>query len=148
MPNLLQVIAAAMFSWPWANPTWVKLTPTPINLTPLKTVLAVNKALTVDDQRATVQIAFGDTTPETSHAFVYGTLDTKPAKAVHVELCRTDNDCVTLRYRGMWDSREHYGANYSEPDKLKRGDKFREVRIWSEIPMQNVIVHWISGDTG
>jgi len=45
-------------------------------------------------------------------------------------------------------SHEHYIACYYVPDSIKRGDKFKAVRIWSETPMQGVIVHWVSGDTG
>ena len=148
MSNLFQVIAAATFMWPWANPTWVKLTPAPIDLTAQKTVLTVSKPLKVDDDYAHVQVDLGKTTPEISHAIIYKTFDKKPARSVHVEVCRAENDCVELQFKGISYSREYYSAGYFIPDSVKRGDKYREMRIWSETPMQGVVVHWVSGDTG
>jgi hypothetical protein len=148
MPNLFQVIAVATFMWPWANPTWVKLTPTPINLTAEKAILNLNKPLTVDDDYAHVQVDLGKTTPDISHAITYRTFDKGPPKGIHIQLCRTVDDCIELQFKGMSFSREYYDAGYFIPDTVKRGDKFREVRIWSDTPMQGVIVHWVSGDTG
>jgi len=148
MSNLFQVIVAATFMWPWANPKWVKLTPAPIDLTAQKTFLTVKELLKVDDDYAHVQVDLGKNTPEISQAITRGTFDKKPARGVHIEVCKTDNDCVELQFKGMSFSREYYDAGYFIPDTVKRGDKFREVRIWSDTPMQGVIVHWVSGDTG
>ena len=148
MPNLLQVIMAATFSLPWANPTWVKLTPAPIDLTSQKTALTARKPLKIDDDYAHVQVDLGKTTPEISRAILHGTFDKNAARAVHVEVCRAEDDCVELQFKGVSFSREYYDAGYFIPDSVKRGDKIREIRIWSETPMQGVIVHWVSGDTG
>ena len=147
MPSLLPVIATAVFVWPWANPTWVKLTPAPIDLTLQKIVLSPGKPLKVDDDYAQVQVALGKNTPEISHAIIYGTFDKSAVRAVHVEVCRDDDQCVELQFKGMSLSKESYAAKYYIPDSVKRGDKFSKLRIWSETPMPGVIVHWVSGDT-
>ena len=148
MPNLLQVIAAATFAWPWANPTWVKLTPAPIDLTAQKAVLTASKPLKVDDDYAHVQVDLGKNTPEISRAIIQGTFDKAAVRAVHIEMCRADDDCVELQFKGMTLSKEYYAAKYYMPDAAKRGDKFSAVRIWSETPMPGVTVRWVSGDTG
>ena len=148
MSTLFHVIAMAAFMWPWANPTWVKLTPAPIHLMAEKTVLVVKKFLEVDDDYAHVQIDLGKNTPELSQAITRGTFDKTAVRAIHVEMCQEDMQCAELRFEGMSLTKEIYAAKYYVPTSVKRGTQFREVRVWSEAPMQNVIVHWVSGDTG
>ena len=145
---LLTSLTILLASCLWANPTWVKLSPTPIAIGAQKTVLASSVPIVVDDDYATLHIALGDTTPETSHALVSGTLDKGPAKAVHVQLCRTENDCIALQFSGMWGTREHFGAKYALPERVKWGSKFRDIRVWSDTPVKASYVYWVSGDTG
>jgi len=145
---LVASLAVLLASCLWAHPTWVKLAPTPITVNAQKTALVSNAPLVVDDGGASVQIALGNTTPESSHAFVYGTLDKGPAKAVHVQLCRAADDCIALQFAGMWDTREHYGAKYTLPRRVKWGSQFHEIRLWSDVPVKVFFVYWVSGDTG
>jgi len=148
MPILLQMIAVAAFIWPWANPSWVRLTPVPIDLASQRVVLTASKPLKVDDDYARIQVDFGKNTPEISRAIISGTFDKAIARAVHVEACRVDGHCVELQFKGMSLTKECYAAKYYISDNVKRGDKIHEIRIWSELPVQGVIVHWVSGDTG
>jgi hypothetical protein len=102
----------------------------------------------IDDDYAHVQVELGKNTPEIDRAIIRGTFDKSAVRAVHVELCRTNEDCAELRFQGMSVSREYFSVKYYIPNNVKRGDQFKTVRIWSENPMHGVIVHWVSGDTG
>jgi len=148
MFSLQQLVAVAILAFPWANPTWVTVSSAPLDLTSERIVLSVKKPLRVDDDYAHIQIDIGSITPEISEAILHRTFDKEAAKALHVELCRAKEDCVLLQFKGMSFSHEYYDAGYFIPNGVKRGDKFTQVRIWSEDPIRIAVVHWVSGDTG
>ena len=142
------VFVAASFLWPWANPTWVKLTQKAIDLGAQEQVLEMENALVVDDDYAHVQIDLGKVTPEISKAILHRTFDKAPARGIRVEACETSERCIVLDFKGLSFSKEYYDAAYFIPAGVKRGTKFHQVRVRSQQPFQQVVLHWVSGDTG
>ena len=110
--------------------------------------MPVHKALVVDDEYAHIQTDLGMLTPGIYNAILHGTFDKAAARGVHVQACEAESKCVALEFKGLSFSHDYYDAGYFIPSGVKRGTKFNQVRVWSEQPMQQVILHWVSGDTG
>lgn len=122
--------------------TGAAITPAPVTLPQGTTFYRAAKALKPVSDSMRVGIDLGPATEDKKKAVLSGSLKLSDVGDVKVEICKSQAECVPMRFSGPYFSRDSYGIGFDASGPQLKNANFVGVRVSADRPLDGVVISW------
>jgi hypothetical protein len=122
--------------------TGAAITQAPVSVAAGETFFRAAAAMKPVDDTIRVGIDLGAATEDKKASVLAGSLKLRDIAETEVDVCKTETDCVPMRYTGPYFSRDSYGIGFDASGPQLKGSKFVGVKVIVDRPLERVVISW------